>query len=106
MRQDKPRQNFRSVTEWHNAGGLKSDYRHVSGTLAERDGKPARTAKAIGLRAMKTLDSGRQVNATAWFPLSRCQEVVDDYYTEKAPVNLIVPEWLKRAKDDEGFRIL
>jgi hypothetical protein len=105
-RQTTPRQKFKTVSEWHNAGGIKTDYRHVSGTIAERDGKPARTAKAIGLRALKTLDSGKQVNAVAWFPLSYCQEVTDDYYQQTAPANLIVPEWLLRAKHDEGFRIL
>lgn len=85
------------VSEWIAAGDLTSGYYLLE--QLERE-----TEKAYGFSAKKWCPySGWMKPGVCWLPKSQVQRVENDFYTHGPRAMFLVPEWLYRAKGDQGF---
>lgn len=90
---------FAKVSEWIAAGNLASGY-----YLLER--LKRETEKAYGFTAKKWCPySGWMKPSVCWLPKSQVQRVENDFYTHGPAQMFVVPEWLYRAKGDEGYEL-
>lgn len=91
---------YSNVSEWINAGNMKSGFYLLE--KVERE-----TEKAIGFKAEKYNSYGNLKPATCWMPKSKVQAIVNDFYTAlDAPATMyLVPDWLYNTKTAEGFVI-
>jgi len=61
------------------------------------------TEKAIGVKGIRWNQCANAKPATVWIPKSQIKEIENDYYTNNADRMFIVPMWLIKAKEQEGY---
>lgn len=94
-----PKPDFTVISEWINAGAMKTGYQLMFPT-----GKA--TEKAEEVPATKYNSRGFGYEGTTWLPKSQCISVRNDFYHENPGRQLLlVPVWLIDAKAAEGVEI-
>lgn len=98
----KQAQSLTTVSQWIDAGGLRTGWSHLTSVVA-RD-----TPKAIAINGSKwNASGGSRTNCLVWFPKSQLIPVEDDFYDHKiAGQNYLIPHWLTQAKEAEGFELI
>lgn len=92
------KKTFKTVSNWINEGGLKTDYRTLESPVKE-------TEKAFGYAVEKYNQAANLVKSIMWIPKSQTETVKNDFYANGPEQMQIVPAWLLSEKRIEGFEV-
>ena len=87
---------FRKISEWIAAGNMASGWYLLESVERE-------TEKAVAFKAAKGNAHGYLAGCACWFPKSQIAEVQNDFYIHGAARMFLVPGWLLRKKEAEGY---
>jgi len=87
---------FKLVSEWVKAGNMATGFYLMENHERESD-------KAIAFKAQKFNSCANLKPATCWFQKSQVQEVENDFYTHGGKRMFLIPVWLYRSKEAEGY---
>lgn len=90
------KQKFAKISEWISAGNMASGWYLMEGVERE-------TEKAVAFKAARGNAYGYLTSCMCWLPRSQMQEAENDFYVNGEARMFLVPDWLLRKKESEGF---
>lgn len=92
------RQKFSKVSQWIDGGNMATGL-YLFETIEKE------SEKAIAVPAQKPNQFGFLKPCACWFPKSQIQEVENDFYINAPKRVFLVPDWLMKSKQNEGFEL-
>jgi len=91
---------FAAVSEWIEAGHMNTGFEYFEGVVKESD-------KAVAFKAQKWNRAANLYSTVVWFPKSKAQKVINDYYTHESSAcsGYLIPSWMVEKKRQDGFEI-